>query len=266
MRVSDVLRAVEAIYSPLLAMPDDNIGLQVGDPDTRVHTVLTALDADPDAVREAVRIGAELIVSHHPIWWKAPRQLSCGHAVGAGARAALASGIAVINAHTNADFADAGLCDAMARKLKLTAPEAIRRIGDAPVGRIGDAPPMSWSRWLALVRRLWGANVRWAGRAPRVVCRVAVCSGSGADLLQEAFDRKADVLVTGDVKYHAARDAEYLGDYRRETCVGAGFVVVDAGHFETERCFANLTARALAARLPKLKICAHAARPVFRRS
>jgi putative NIF3 family GTP cyclohydrolase 1 type 2 len=53
---------------------------------------------------------------------------------------------------------------------------------------------------------------------------VALCGGSGVSLLREALFRGADVLVTGDVKYHEARNAE-----------GFGLALVDAGHFATER-------------------------------
>ncbi len=256
MKISQLVRILEDVFPPAECMAGDNIGLQVGDPEGVVRGVVTALDADEDSVRAAVKRRANVIVAHHPIWWKAPRLLPATQAAGAGARAALAAGVAVLSAHTNADFADGGLCDAMAVALELRAVEPLRVEGRSRIGRIGDADGAPWTRWRARVAAEWGPGVRWAGVPPARVRRVAVCSGSGSDLLQDAADRGADVLVTGDVKYHAARDAEFLGRRRARSRKGGGFVLVDAGHFETERGFARLAAALLRSRLGGIRVAA----------
>jgi dinuclear metal center YbgI/SA1388 family protein len=95
----------------------------------------------------------------------------------------------------------------------------------AGLGRIGRlAEPLALA---ALAERIKGAlgcqTVRLVGQSEQVVSKVAVCGGSGAGLIQEARRRGADVLVTGDVKYHEARQAEELG-----------LALIDAGHFATE--------------------------------
>jgi len=66
------------------------------------------------------------------------------------------------------------------------------------------------------------------------VCKVAVCGGSGAGLVHTAHRQGADVLVTGDVKYHDARQAEELG-----------IALIDAGHFATERLMVEQVVNAL---------------------
>jgi len=67
------------------------------------------------------------------------------------------------------------------------------------------------------------AGVRFVGDGGRPVRKVALCGGSGMSLLHDAQRQGADVLVTGDVKYHEARDAEALG-----------VALIDGGHFGTE--------------------------------
>jgi dinuclear metal center YbgI/SA1388 family protein len=93
------------------------------------------------------------------------------------------------------------------------------------LGRVGRlATPMSAGDFAVLVKeRLAVAAVRFVGDPSRQIKKVAVCGGSGASLIKDACRQGADLLVTGDVKYHEAREAE-----------AAGLVLIDAGHFATE--------------------------------
>lgn len=101
-------------------------------------------------------------------------------------------------------------------------------VNDGPkigLGRMGNLPT---TKLLAVfandVKKMLGINwVKVAGPSDKAVRKVAVCGGSGASLIQTAALAGADVLVTGDVKYHEAQDA-----------VSAGIAIIDAGHFGTE--------------------------------
>lgn len=111
------------------------------------------------------------------------------------------------------------------------------------IGRIGElSAACTLAEFSVAVKELLGAlGVRVVGSGERQVRKVAVCGGSGAFLLHEAAFKGADVLVTGDIKYHEARDAESLG-----------LAVVDAGHYATEAIaiggIAAILAEGLAAR------------------
>lgn len=100
------------------------------------------------------------------------------------------------------------------------------RGGVLGLGRVGLlAEPVLLSQMAAKVKKdLEAVNLRYGGDPNAMVRRVAVCGGSGGDLWPLARRRGADVLVTGDVRYHAARDM-----------LTAGMAFVDAGHFATER-------------------------------
>jgi putative NIF3 family GTP cyclohydrolase 1 type 2 len=94
------------------------------------------------------------------------------------------------------------------------------------LGRIGELPePTTLAEFAVDVKQRLGArNLRFVGEPGRIVRKVALCGGSGAELLQETHLQGADLLITGDVKYHEARRAEALG-----------LSLIDAGHFATER-------------------------------
>lgn len=110
------------------------------------------------------------------------------------------------------------------------------RRGDVGLGRIGKLPAsLSLDAFAARVKTSLGSpSVRVVGDGTRQVRKVAVCGGSGASVLGEALRQGADVLVTGDLKYHEARRAE-----------SEGIAVVDAGHFATERLMVPHLAAAL---------------------
>ena len=93
------------------------------------------------------------------------------------------------------------------------------------LGRIGRLPePATLAEYVGRLRKVLSAPaLRYVGDPAAMISKVALCSGSGASLLRDAARSGADVLVTGDVKYHDARDAEELG-----------LAVIDAGHFSTE--------------------------------
>lgn len=95
---------------------------------------------------------------------------------------------------------------------------------DYGMGAIGDlARPQKLSGFLSTVlSSLNGEGLRYAGNPSQQVRRVAVCGGSGADLMDAARSWGADVFVTADVKYHSFHEAN------------ATMALIDAGHFETE--------------------------------
>jgi putative NIF3 family GTP cyclohydrolase 1 type 2 len=101
----------------------------------------------------------------------------------------------------------------------------LNRSGSRGLGRIGLLREATTAGEFALAVKggLGACGVRLVGDAGRYVRKVALCGGSGASLIREAALKGADLLVTGDVKYHEARDAQVLG-----------LAVLDAGHFATE--------------------------------
>lgn len=238
------------------ALAWDRPGLQVGDPAWPVDRVLVSLDVTVDVLDEAARVAGTLVVAHHPLLLRPLPALTPGTAAGALALRAAVAGVAVAAAHTNLDAADdgTGTSDPVVAVLGLAdvgpllAPE---RDGARPLGRVGTLPaPATLGAVARAVAAGLGADaVRVVGDPDRGVRRVAVLGGAGADAAPAALAAGADVLVTGDVRHHAALDALALG-----------LALVDAGHHATEAA----AMPAFAARLAEHATAAGLGAPVVR--
>lgn len=232
MQVVDWIALVEALAPPELAESWDRVGLLLGRPDQPADRALIALSVTPDVVDQAVVAGAGLIIAHHPILFEPLTAIRTDTAAGETLRRLLAGEIAVYAAHTNLDNAPGGLNDWLAEALGLavTGPLAAHAVGGgAGTGRVGRfEPALPWGALVSRVRQTLGlpkaGALRLVGEAPPMVTRAAVWGGSGQEAIALAHRAGAEVLVTGDLKYHAALAASELG-----------LAVIDAGHFGTER-------------------------------
>ena len=190
----------------------DNPGMLVGDPRREVTRVLVALDATDGAVDTALAVGAQLIVTHHPVIFAPLKRLS---AQSIPYRLA-AAGIDLIAAHTNLDKAAGGVNDTLAARLGLTdvtvAADEYTRIGTL-------AEETSARDFAAHVAAVLDTAVRYSG--DKTVKTVAVCGGSGGDFMLRSIGA-ADAYVTGEVRHH-------------EWLAAAGQInVIEAGHYATE--------------------------------
>jgi len=333
--VRDIQEFMEAWAPPDIAWERDNVGLQTGDPGTRVRGILVALDVTEGIAAEAVRRGANVIVSHHPLLFRPLRTVTTETPRERCLAALLRNRLALYAAHTNLDFTRGGTSFALAEALGVTVegflkspfrlqnkivtfvpPSHADRVATAManaggghigeyenctfrgvsrtdgrgtfrgsgnarpvIGRAGvlenveevrlemaaprravgkvvnamlgahpyeevayDVYPLEnasaeygmgtigtlkqsvqLKRFLATVRTALGATaLRWTGDPRSPVRKVALCGGSGSDLLPDAVRAGADVFVTADVRYHTYQEAE------------GAIALVDAGHYETE--------------------------------
>lgn len=104
--VGDIVAAVSEAFPVEWAEPWDAVGLLVGDPAALVKSVFVSLDVTYDSVRRALAAGANVLATHHPAFLTPPARLTL--AAGGPAYTALASGLALIAAHTNLDRSPKG--------------------------------------------------------------------------------------------------------------------------------------------------------------
>ncbi|HWR43887.1 Nif3-like dinuclear metal center hexameric protein [Sporomusa sp.] len=330
----DIIAELEKLAPKHLAETWDNVGLLLGHPEQNIHKVIVALDVDQTLVNEAIAVGVDLIIAHHPLIFKGITSIRTDSPQGSMLAALIKAGIAVYAAHTNLDSAPGGVNDALAQKLELkevrplatvyqeqlhklvifvpsTHVEQVRKaITEAGAGHIGNyshctflthgtgtflplteskpfigepgrlefvdecrletilpaslrsdvisamlaahpyeevaydeylllnkgssyglgrvgrlISPMRLDRFISHVKTALNINsVKAAGSVNALISKVAVCGGSGASLIKNAIRAGADILVTGDVKYHEAQQA-----------VAEGLTIIDAGHFATEQ-------------------------------
>ncbi|MFC0114180.1 Nif3-like dinuclear metal center hexameric protein [Kibdelosporangium aridum] len=207
--VGRVVAALEAAYPPELAESWDAIGLVCGDPIEDVRRVLFCVDPTESTVDEAMEIGAQMIVAHHPLLLRGVHGVPANTPKGSLVHKLIRAGIALYCAHTNADSAFPGVSDALAQAIGLSVlaplspkepPLGLGRIGELPepepletfVQRVADALPET----------AWG--VRAAGDPQRPIRTVAVCGGSGDSLLAEATAAGVDAYVTADLRHHVS--------------------------------------------------------------
>lgn len=236
-----LLHTLEHIAPENLAASWDNGGIQIMTGPKEVHTVLTALDLTEKVAQEAIKQKAEWIVTHHPLFFKEIKKLDAKEPASRLAMLLIQHGISLYAAHTAFDCAPGGNNDHLAALLDCgleredTSQKAPLYISKAL------RSPLSFEMLCQKIRRALRleTDILFAGTPPKRITRIAICTGSGADFLYTAKEAGADLLITGDLKYHAALDAKQMF-----------FCVIDAGHYGTEKIFSANMASQLRRLLP----------------
>lgn len=219
----DIIDIIEAFAPPTLAENWDNSGLAVGDTSVEVKKVLTALDCDESVVLEAVKKGCNMIVCHHPLIFRPLGFVTTENPVGKTVLTAAKHDIVIYSAHTNLDCATGGINDYLCNLLGLENVTVCTNIGEGNLVRTGEIVPCSFGGYAKTVAEKLGKKyIRCVGAKDKIIRRVGICSGGGGDYISEMAD-KCDLYITGDVKYHMARNA-----------AESGLCVAIAEHFETE--------------------------------
>lgn len=209
--VADVLEALESRYPASLAADWDAIGLVCGDPRAPVRRILVAVDPVLPVAQEASEVGADLLVTHHPLFLRPVHSVAATSAKGRIVHTLISRGIALTCAHTNADHATGGVSDALAMALGLSGlrpldPLADPRTGTGRVGTLADPVTLEqFAEHVAAVLPETEHGVRVAGDPMAVIETVAVCGGAGDSLLDLAA-AQADAYVTSDLRHHRAQD------------------------------------------------------------
>ena len=225
--IQTIYEAMTRIAPPELAESWDNPGLLVdcGRPAARA---LTALDITPAVVEEARRLDCGVIVAHHPVIFTPLKRMDRRDVPFLLAEA----GISAVCMHTNFDAAEGGVNDTLAGILGMQEAEPFAG-GCGRVGTLDTQAPLTVPALAALAQRRLGAlcvppregpavQVKYADNG-RPVRRLAVISGAGGSLFEEALAVGADCLLTGEASHHAAIDAARLG-----------LGLIAAGHYATE--------------------------------
>ena len=220
MTVRELYAALAAHYPDTLSEEWDNDGLMCSaDPDREVFRVLCALDVTEDAVSEAIRVQADVILSHHPLLF---HPLSAVTPDAPSARLVirlLAAGISVLSFHTRADAAEGGVNDLLCLALGIASPEPF---GEG-LGRIGTVKRTDAAELAAHVKATLNTPLVLFGDAKHPITRVAVVGGSGKSEISAAVAAGADALLSGRLSYETLNEAQAMG-----------ITLLEAGHFYTE--------------------------------
>ncbi len=242
MKIREIAAAIEELAPLAWQESYDNAGLVVGRMEDEVHRALVAVDVTDEVFDEAEREGCDLVITHHPLLFHPLKRFNSEGYVQRLVERAIRRGIALYACHTNLDSAPHGMSWHLAAQLGV---ENLNLLEPRPgnpetgFGVVGELPePMPLKEYLARVKdELSIGALRHSRPATEFVRRVAVCTGAGASLMEEARRAGCDLYLTADLKYN---------DYM--TPDGA-FTVADIGHFESEYCAIQILFEVLSKKL-----------------
>lgn len=236
-RICDVYDVINAVAPFSTALSFDNVGLLVGDGNTQVTRALLALDITPQVVEEAASMNANLIISHHPVIFHPVKSLGPQDV----AFQLASKHIGALCCHTNLDLSPVcGVNVALGSKLGLRNIRSEDVFGEDCVLFSGELDkPLLPEEFAALVKERLGAPGLKYCPGDRPVSKVFFCSGGGGEYVWQASCRGADGYLTGEMKHHEELEA-----------ARSGMTCVVAGHYETEKVFAEFLASYLRKRIP----------------
>lgn len=242
-KIQEIINVLES-YAPLpLQESYDNAGLQVGDPEQQATGALLTLDVTEQSVTEAKKHGCNIIISHHPLLFGGIKHITPADERGRIIMTAIRDGISIYSAHTNLDRAPQGVSMEIGallgvKNLQVLEPDV--KDPSVGLGAIGTIKPMPALEFLRRVKDTFAVKcLRYsAAYTNLIVKKIAICGGAGASLIKKAVEQDADVIVTGDVKYH---------DF---TSWGSKILIADIGHYESELCTRRLFSHILGAAFP----------------
>ncbi len=233
MKVKELIHFLNEIVPPEYQESYDNSGHLVGNEEDEIRGVVVSLDAIEAVVDEAIELGANVVVSHHPIIFGGLKQLVNQNYVQRTVQKAIKNDINLFAIHTNLDnvyyhgvntylASLLNLKDVTILRPKKQFAEAGQVIGSGAVGTLEN--PMSENAFLKGLKDTLGLNtIKHTKLLGNPITKVALCGGSGRFLLEDAKQAGADVFISSDFKYHEYFDADNQ------------IVIADIGHFESEQ-------------------------------
>ncbi len=239
MTAKDIFDFLNEIAPLKDAMPYDNPGFLLGDKEREVTKAVVCLDCTKKAVQKAKELGANLIITHHPVIYDPLKNITADS--NSRIYDCLTLGVSVISMHTNLDVAEKGVNDCLATALGL---KNIKKIVDPEgfafrKGQLTD--PMTPEGFARYIKSRLGGVVRYV-KGGTVIKNVAVCGGSGSGFVDLCIEEKVDALVTADIKHSVLIDANEKG-----------FSLFDAGHFHTENVVVEPLSKQLSEHFPEVE-------------
>ena len=213
--LGEIVNVLEDLYPLSLAESWDNPGLIVGNPSHKVNKIICLSDPTLEAVEESCKMGADLIVSHHPLFFKSVYEVSGFSVRGKIVQTLIENRCGLWVGHTNADAAFRGVAHAAANAFGLKDLHPLVPVSNNDtslgLGRVGVLEQKITLKEFAT--RVFNAlpatklGVQVCGDVDAMVSKIAVLPGSGDSLFDEVRDCGADVYVTSDLRHHPATDA-----------------------------------------------------------
>ena len=227
-KVKEIIEVMETLAPTFLKEDFDNVGLMVGDREKEVKKVLVALDCTLKVVQEAKDNNVDLIITHHPLIFRRPNNITTDTLQGKKIIELIKNDISLYSSHTNLDSAKKGLNDSIPGLLGYDTSEILeanKRDSEAGLGRLVTLEKATTLEDIInKVKATFNINNLRVVKGKDEVNKIAIINGSGQDFIGRAISKGADCIITGDTTYHFASDYKEMG-----------INIIDAGHFASEQ-------------------------------
>ena len=233
MKCNDILNKLLKVMPRELAMSWDNVGLLAGSSEKEVKNIVVCLDLSEKLIEKAISLKVDLIVSHHPLIFSPIKNVTDETSVGKRLVSLIKNDISYIALHTNYDIAAGCMSDLVAERIEFRG-EPLEKTAsieeeDVGIGKVGDLEkPLKISEIAKLVKKRFNLpHLRvFDSGEDRLISRIAISPGSGKGMYKAAYEKRASLLISGDISHHDAVDALELG-----------VATIDAGHYGLEHIF-----------------------------
>lgn len=227
-KCSEVINAMEKLAPVNLAENWDNVGLMVGSKNAEINKALFALDCSEEVIDEAIKIKADMIITHHPFIFKGIKNLNYDTPLGRKIQKVVKNNINVYSAHTNLDIADGGTNTTLCNLLELKNIEGLYpTVENSFLGKTGELiKEMTLGSLAEFVKtKLNTKHIVVSGNLDTVINKVGLCTGKGTDseFMALAKEKGCQCYITGDLGYHDGQFAQDLG-----------MCIIDGTHYLTE--------------------------------
>ena len=233
MKFDEMIQAIETVAPKNLQESWDNSGIQIAVGDHIISRVLTSLEMTDEIIQEAIDEDVDMIITHHPLIFGGIKNVDFRDMTGSYIVKLMNAGISVYSSHTPFDKVEGGNNDYLAELIGLRDISGFTDGEDVDmIGRVGMLPhPVPLASMVDLIAEkleMDPEQIRCVGYPDQMITTVGMCTGAGADLMDLAMANGCQLFITGDLKYHDAQKAKALG-----------LAVIDAGHYGTEKTFAE---------------------------
>ena len=244
MKCRDIIELLEQEFPMKYAESWDNTGFQVGNREKEVTHIFVAMDVTDENIEEAIRVGADMIVTHHPMIFSPLSSIAADTINGRRVIKMIENGICYMSTHTNYD--SCRMADLAAARLEMTECVALEEIQDGiGIGKVGKLPKVMSVRECALLvkERFKIPSVRFFGDGDKEVAVAAICPGAGKSLVKCCHEKGAEVYITGDIDHHTGIDQ-----------VDDVLPIIDAGHYGIEHIYIEDMYRFLSEKCPEVRV------------